>query len=57
MDEARKLLETTDLKAAEISRLVGYAHQSSFTDAFRRQFGITPSQWRDNDVQSKVASS
>lgn len=57
MGEARKLLETTDLKAAEISRLVGYAHQSSFTDAFRRQFGITPSQWRDNDVQSKVASS
>lgn len=48
MEQARKLLETTDLKAAEVSRLVGYAHQSSFTDAFRREFGVSPKQWRQD---------
>lgn len=44
--EAKVLLETTDMKAAEVGRVVGYTHQSSFTDAFRREFGTTPSQWR-----------
>ncbi len=47
MAEAQTLLETTDMKASETGRAVGYAHQSSFTDAFRREFGTTPSQWRD----------
>lgn len=46
MCEARRLLETTDMKMAEISRAVGYAHASSFTDAFKREFGISPSEWR-----------
>lgn len=45
--EAEILLETTDMKAAEVGRAVGYAHQSSFTDAFRREFGISPAQWRE----------
>ena len=47
MSEARLLLETTDLKASEIAHAVGYAHQSSFTDAFRKELGMSPSQWRE----------
>lgn len=47
MSEARRLLGTTDMKVAEVSSAVGYSHQSSFTDAFRREFGMTPSQWRE----------
>lgn len=46
MCEARMLLETTDMKAAEIADAVGYAHQSSFTGAFRKACGCSPSQWR-----------
>lgn len=51
MEQARELLETTDLKAAEVSCLVGYAHQSSFTDAFRREFGVSPTQWRSRNCR------
>lgn len=46
MGEACMLLETTDMKAAEIADAVGYAHQSSFTVAFRKAYGCSPSQWR-----------
>lgn len=46
MREACMLLETTDMKAAEIADAVGYAHQSSFTGAFRKACGCSPSQWR-----------
>lgn len=46
MSEARLLLETTDMTAAEIGFLVGYAHPSSFTTAFRKAHGCSPSQWR-----------
>lgn len=53
MSEARRLLETTDMKAVEVSRAVGYAHQSSFTDAFRREFGMTPSQWRHDMASAR----
>lgn len=47
LTEAKALLETTDMKAAEVGRAVGYAHASSFTDAFKREFGAAPSQWQD----------
>lgn len=46
MSEARRLLETTKMKTAEVGHAVGYAHASSFADAFRREFGMSPSEWR-----------
>lgn len=46
MNEACMLLETTDMKTAEIAHAVGYAHSSSFTEAFRKVYGCAPSQWR-----------
>lgn len=46
LTEAKVLLETTGMKAAEVGRAVGYAHASSFTDAFKHKFGATPSEWR-----------
>lgn len=55
MAEARRLLETSDIKAVEVSRAVGYAHPSSFTEAFRREFGMTPSQWREKARMAKLS--
>ena len=46
MDAARDLLATTDLAIAEVARRVGYAQPGSFTDAFERACGETPSAWR-----------
>lgn len=43
---AKELLRSSDLTVGEISRLVGYRHQSSFCDAFKRQCGVTPSALR-----------
>ncbi len=43
---ARELLVVTDLSAGEIADALCYAQQSSFTAAFRRWSGVTPSEWR-----------
>ena len=34
------------LRMAQVARLLGYAEQGSFTHAFRRWYGMTPSAWR-----------
>ena len=47
MDEAKKLLETTERSITEIAFDVGYEYSSNFTTAFKRRFGITPSVARE----------
>ena len=47
MDEAKKLLETTEKSITEIAFDVGYEYSSNFTTAFKRRFGITPSVARE----------
>jgi AraC-like DNA-binding protein len=41
MQEARRLLES-GLRVGEVAESVGYGHQSSFSQAFRGYFGISP---------------
>ncbi|TFU02976.1 AraC family transcriptional regulator [Polymorphobacter arshaanensis] len=43
---ACELLQTTGLAIADVADALAYAHQASFTDAFRRWTGKTPSDWR-----------
>lgn len=47
---ASELLSTTDHSVARISRLLGYAESSSFSIAFRRWTGLTPTAFRDSSV-------
>ena len=47
MDEAKKLLETTERSITEVAFDVGYEYSSNFTTAFKRRFGITPSVARE----------
>ena len=47
MDEAKKLLETTERSITEVAFDVGYEYSSNFTTAFKRRFGITPSAARE----------
>ncbi len=42
MERARELLLDTDWSIANIAEVVGYERQSSFSAAFRAQFGIAP---------------
>ena len=42
------LLSDTDFSIAYIVNELGYKSQNSFTNNFRKQFGITPINWRKN---------
>lgn len=46
LDEARFRLMESDLSVTEVSLQVGYSSLSSFINAFRRRFGMSPSQYR-----------
>lgn len=46
IDEAKILLETTNLTLAEISHIIGFSSQSFFSQVFRRETGLTPSKYR-----------
>ena len=52
MNEARRLLEDTDLSIAEISSLGGYTqYYNTFSKMFKRYTGLTPSQYRIKKVR------
>lgn len=42
METARQLLGTQRMNIKEVARTVGYANQSRFAAAFRKQFGVNP---------------
>ncbi len=44
---ARELLEVTELPIGAIAGTLAYTEHSSFSDAFRRWSGVTPSEWRE----------
>jgi transcriptional regulator GlxA family with amidase domain len=46
MSKAADLLATTPLPVKEIARRVGYGDASQFSKAFKRTYGVSPSQFR-----------
>lgn len=44
---ARELIEQTGARVSDIAREVGYGHVGQFNAAFKRLFGLTPSQCRE----------
>lgn len=47
MNIAKNLLATTEMKVSEIGRKVSYTNISAFIRTFRRTFGLTPGQYRE----------
>lgn len=45
MEQARQLLLSGKKNIAEISDLSGYSHQAHFTKAFKKKFGLSPSEY------------
>jgi AraC-like DNA-binding protein len=43
MEQAERLLREPDATVAEVANRIGYANAAQFAAAFKRQFGITPS--------------
>jgi len=46
LELAREILETSDVKLAEIAERVGYASEFALSRAFKRHFGIAPARLR-----------
>lgn len=47
LTKAARLLRDTDLTLAQIADEIGYVHHSSFSEAFKTKFGVTPKEYRD----------
>lgn len=50
---AKLLLETTSYNISEISNLVGYENPLYFSRFFKKQFGVSPSQFRKQLLESE----
>lgn len=50
LEQAMILLRTTDMKAYEIARAVGYADQHYFSIIFKKETGLSPIQYREKVV-------
>ena len=46
LEEARRLMDITPKSIAEIAEYLGYSSQSYFQRVFKKQFGITPGEYR-----------
>jgi AraC-like DNA-binding protein len=54
MNLAADYLRSGHLLISEIAERVGYESQGSFTNAFKRQFAISPSEYRDKNRKEEV---
>ncbi|MNI94118.1 HTH-type transcriptional regulator YesS [compost metagenome] len=54
MTMAKKWLIETDLKISEIAERVGYKIPQNFIRIFRKAEAITPGQYREQYIQSKL---
>lgn len=48
INEAKKLLASTDKKIIEISTIVGYENEKHFMKTFKTMYGVSPSEYRKN---------
>jgi two-component system, response regulator YesN len=47
MEEAARLLKDPAIKIYEICERIGYADQDHFRESFKKQFGLTPTEYRN----------
>lgn len=52
LEDARQLLETTDLSAGDIAGRIGFHSASHFNTLFKNAFGVPPAQYRELSRQS-----
>jgi AraC family transcriptional regulator len=50
IEQAKTLLRDPNLDLTQIAIILGYANQSSFGVAFKRETGLTPMQWRRREA-------
>jgi transcriptional regulator GlxA family with amidase domain len=52
MEAAARLLETTYLSVKQVGAQVGFHDQSHFVRDFKKQYGHTPTEYRDRKMES-----
>lgn len=52
MEEATRMLTDTNLAVSQIASAVGYAHASSFIEAYREHYGMSPARMRESTLES-----
>lgn len=52
MEQSRQLLEAGEMSVSEAAQAVGYANRSHFAIAFRKKFGVNPSTYRKEKLNS-----
>jgi two-component system response regulator YesN len=50
MNAAKELLKSTNMKAFEIAEKVGYSEPNYFSYSFKKNFGVSPSEFRNNSL-------
>lgn len=53
MNKAAEMLRNTDIPIVDCALAVGYSNPSKFSDAFRREIGMLPSEYR-NDLKRRL---
>jgi transcriptional regulator GlxA family with amidase domain len=56
IEEAKQILETTDMPLDAVAAEVGYAESASFRRLFRRMVGVSPSAYRRQHLKMLVAA-
>jgi hemolysin activation/secretion protein/AraC-like DNA-binding protein len=51
--KARQLLSNTDAKIVHVALESGFRHLGLFNTAFKKRFGMTPSEWRKRNAKTK----
>lgn len=54
LEAARAALSATDCSIGEVAFQCGYQSQSQFCDAFKRRYGLTPSQFRAENARGEA---
>lgn len=54
IEEAKELLENTDMKIADVARSVGFSSQQRFNDIFRKFTEMTPLKYRQIKKKEKI---
>ena len=46
LQKAQELLLTTDMSVTDITYVIGYSHVTHFTSLFKKEIGMTPTEWK-----------
>lgn len=57
MEKAAYLLANSQEKTYEIAEKLGYQRSHSFIHSFKKHFGLTPQEYREQQTQRSIPSS